>query len=170
MFNQLQSGLVKGAFWSIVIFLVEGKANHGGLDIPGLGLADLSLLGARIVSWNNKQLPKGDKLYFKVFLPNPATAIDFLKKPGLLMREIREEEKKSRGWHLTADAPDLVRKYHSTRSMDEDDMNCIEWILRALELGGVFIPLDILTPTELLAWCRDQENKKWYLTCGSVNE
>ena len=140
--------------WRIVIFIVDGKANHVGLDIPGLGLADLSLLGARIVSWENKKLPKGERLYFEISIPNPDKTIDFLKKPGLLMKEIREAERASRGWHLTAEAPDLVRKYHSQRSLCEEDMNCVEWIVRALELGGVCMPMDVLTPTVLLVWCK----------------
>ena len=140
--------------WHVVIFLIDGKANHAGLDIPEVGLADLSLLGARIVSWDDKKLPKGERLYFEISIPNPDEAISFLKKPGLLMKEIREAERAARGWHLTADAPDLVRKYHSIRSIDEDDMNCVEWVVRALELGGVCIPMDILTPTELLVWCK----------------
>lgn len=140
--------------WHVIIFLIDGKANHAGLEIPELGFADLSLLGARIVSWNDKKLPKGEKLYFKIFVPNSDEAINFLKKPGLLMNEIRQAERASRGWHLTADAPDLVRKYHSVRSIDENDMNCIEWIVRALELGGVLMPMNILTPTDLLVWCK----------------
>ncbi|SVC65370.1 uncharacterized protein METZ01_LOCUS318224, partial [marine metagenome] len=36
--------------WHIVIFMVNGKANHVGLSIPNYGLADLSLHGARIIS------------------------------------------------------------------------------------------------------------------------
>ncbi len=142
--------------WEVVVFMVDGKANHAGLDIPGLGLADLSLMGARIVSWEDKKLPKGEKLYFKILIPDPDAAIRFLEQPGLLMKEIRESEKASRGWHLTCDAPDLVRKYHTTRSLNVEDMNCIEWIIRALELGGVAMPTDILTPTELLMWCRER--------------
>jgi len=141
-------------FWYVVIFLIDGKANHVGLEIPELGVADLSLLGARIYSWNDKKLPKGERLFFKISIPNPDAAINFLKKPGLLMNEIIEAERASRGWHLTADAPDLVRKYHSIRSIDENDMNCVEWIVRALELGGVLMPMDVLTPTDLLVWCK----------------
>lgn len=146
---------VQNQHWRIVIFLIEDKANHVGLDIPELGLADLSLLGARITSWDKPNLPKGDRVYFDIRVKNPECAIDFLKKPGLLMKEIRAAEKASRGWHLTADAPDLVKKYRDRRSLNEDDMNCVEWIVRALELGGVEMPFNILTPSDMYVWCRE---------------
>lgn len=144
----------RNRYWHVVIFLINGKANHVGVEIPELGVADLSLLGARIFSWDDKKLPKGEKCFFKIFIPEPDEAINFLKKPGLLMNEIREAERASRGWHLTVDAPDLVRKYHSIRSICENDMNCVEWIVRALELGGVLMPMNVLTPTDLLFWCK----------------
>lgn len=140
--------------WEIVIFMVNGKANHAGVSIPQHGLADLSLLGARVVPWEASSLPKGDRLYFKVRVPSPASAMAFLRRPGLLMLPIIKQEKARRGWHMTEDAPDYVRKFHSVRSTNPDDMNCVEWIVRGLELGGLEFPDDVLTPAELLDWCR----------------
>lgn len=140
--------------WHLVIFLINGKPNHVGLSIPGLGLADLSLLGARIVPWTEKSIPKGERLFYEFAITKPDQAIEFLKQPGLLMKEIIREEKACRGWYLTEDAPDLVRKYHTVRSLDVNNMNCVEWIVRAIELGGVPMPMDVLTPTDLLNWCK----------------
>lgn len=140
--------------WHVVIFLVNGKANHVGLAIPELGLADLSLFASRIVPWNEKSIPKGEKLFFKFMMPNPVPAIKFLRQPCLLMEEILREEKACKGWYLTEDAPDLVRQYRSVRSIDLNSINCVEWIVRAMELGGVLMPMDILTPTDLLNWCK----------------
>jgi hypothetical protein len=141
------------AHWQVVIFIVAGKANHCGLSIPGLGLADNSLLGARVVPWSHDHLPKGDRAYYDLVVPNPDAALAFLRRPGMLCRPILEQERAFRGWHLTVDAPDFVRTLRSARSRDPNDMNCVEWIVHALELGGVPVPMSIMTPTELRQWC-----------------
>lgn len=139
--------------WQVVIFMVDGKANHAGLAIPGHGLADLSLRGARIVPWDAPSLPKGERLFYDIVVPAPQRALDYLNRPGLLTAAIIDQEKQRKGWHLTAEAPDFVRTLRSRRSCDPDDMNCIEWIVHALELGGLPMPHDVLTPMELLQWC-----------------
>lgn len=143
------------SLWEVVIFEVNGKANHVGLSIPNHGLADLSLLGARIISWDEPSLPKGERRFFGIQIPAPADALAFLQRPGLLTSEIIKQEKACRGWHLTDDAPDFVRRLRNQRSQDPGDMNCVEWIVYALELGGLLMPSDILTPTELLNWCEN---------------
>lgn len=140
--------------WQIVIFMVKGKANHAGLSIPSHGLADLSLLGARVVPWDSPSLPKGERLMFDILVPLPSLSLSFLSRPGLLMLPIIKQEKACRGWHLTEDAPDYVRQFRDQRSIDPKNMNCVEWILYGLELGGVTFPNNVLTPTELLQWCR----------------
>jgi len=140
--------------WSIVIFMINAKANHVGLSIPNRGLADLSLLGARLISWDGPSLPKGERYFFPIQIPVPSDALAFLQRPGTLTSEIISQEKACRGWHLTDAAPDYVRQLRDLRSRDPGDMNCVEWIARALELGGLPMPLDILTPTDLLVWCQ----------------
>ena len=146
--------------WQVVIFDIDGKANHVGLSIPDLGFADLSLLGARIITWDAPSLPKGEQLRFQLDVPSPEDAIAFLKRPGLLTSRIIEQEKASRGWHLTEEAPDFVRTFRNIRSRNPDDMNCVEWIVFALEIGGLEIPDDILTPTDLLVWCQNYQHEK----------
>lgn len=145
-----------GTHWQIVIFLVEGKPNHAGLSIPGCGLADLSLLGARIIDWNGASLPKGERAFFDVQIPHPHTALEFLRQPGLLTSEIIKQERACRGWHLTPDAPDFVRTMRNVRSKNPQDMNCVEWIVFAMELGGLDMPMDLLTPTDLYEWCNQR--------------
>ncbi len=140
--------------WQVVIFMVNEKANHVGLSIPEHGLADLSLLGARIVPWDSPKLPKGERVFFDLNLAYPEKAFEFLNKPGLLCAPIIAQERKSRGWHLTVDAPDYVRALRDFRSHNPNDMNCVEWIVHALELGGCVMPEDIMTPTELLNWSK----------------
>jgi hypothetical protein len=141
-----------GIRWQVVIFMVAGKANHCGLSIPALGLADNSLLGARIVPWTHDHLPKGERLFYDVEVPDPDAALAFLRRPGILCQPILEQERACRGWHLTVDAPDFVRTLRSTRSRNPKDMNCVEWIVHALELGGVPVPMSVMTPTELWEW------------------
>lgn len=140
--------------WQAVIFMINGKANHVGLSIPEVGLADLSLLGARIIPWTHPKLPNGDRLFFNLFVPEPEKAHDFLKRPGVLCQPILEQERANRGWYATWDAPDFVRTLRNERSTDPANMNCIEWIVYALELAGVSVPPAVMTPTEFLNWCQ----------------
>lgn len=137
--------------------MVDNKANHCALSIPNRGMADLSLLGARIIPWDQGAMPKGERLFYDINVKNTEVALTFLSQPGELAWPIRKEEKKFRGWHLTEIAPDHVRTFHDKRSIDPEDMNCVEWIVRALELGGVENFDDqVLTPTELKNWCESQ--------------
>lgn len=146
----------KAEEWQIVIFVVNNKANHCALSIPNRGMADLSLLGSRIIPWDKGAMPKGDRLFFNIKVHNTSAALNFLSQPCELAWPIRKEEKKFRGWHLTDEAPDFVRTFHQKRSIDHNDMNCVEWVVRALELGESFKFSDqILTPTELMHWCED---------------
>jgi len=142
------------SLWKIIIFMVEGKANHSGLSIPTHGLADLSLRGARLVAWDHPSLPKGERLFFEIKIPSPELSLAFLRLPALLMPQIIKQEKVLRGWHMTKAAPDYVRQFRNQRSIDPKNMNCVEWILYGLELGGLEFPNNILTPTDLLQWCR----------------
>ena len=152
---------IKNELWQIVIFMVDDKANHCGLSLPGHRFADLSLRGARVISWDAPAQPKGDKIFFDITVPEPSTAEEFLEQPGELAWPIRKEEKKIRGWHLTEECPDFVRTFHTERSLNPEDMNCVEWIVRALELGGVSqFHRQVLTPSELLTWCKDQKLKE----------
>jgi hypothetical protein len=146
---------VEISLWQVVVFMINGKANHVGLSIPGRGLADLSLLGARVVAWDATSLPKGERLYFNISIPIPNLALEFLQQAALLTFAIIDQEKTCRGWHLTEDAPDFVRRLRNLRSRDINDMNCVEWIVRSLEVGGVDMPDEVMTPTELLNWCRE---------------
>lgn len=139
--------------WQVVIFIVDGKANHAGLVIPQEGLADLSLLGARIVPWGGPQMPKGVREFFELPVAAAAPGLEFLRRPGLLTAPIIRQEKAARGWHLTCDAPDFVRTLRTTRSRDPDDMNCVEWIVHAIELTGREMPPNVMTPAELHGWC-----------------
>ncbi len=147
------SQMATASVWEVVVFLVDGKENHCALAIHGVGLADNSLLGARVMDWSATGGPRGERLEYRLNVPKPELALEFLRRPGKLCEQIIAEERRSRGWNLTRDAPDFVRSLRHSRSVDPSNMNCVEWIVRALELGGVPVPLDILSPTDLRFWC-----------------
>jgi hypothetical protein len=151
--------------WDLLVFYVEGNANHVGLLIPRLGIADLSLRGARIIAPDDQSLPKGDQVAQRLWLPSPATALDFLQQPGALDRRIVAQERACRGWHLTPPAPDFVRTFRATRSRDVDEMNCVEWIARALELGGMDMPDWVMTPAEIAQWAHMQGSERIAIRC-----
>ena len=142
--------------WELLVFVVDSIAHHVGLRIPRLGIADLSLRGARIIAPDDPSLPKGELMALPLWLPSPAAALDFLRQPGALDRRIVAQERLCRGWHLTQPAPDFVRTFRDTRSLDVDEMNCVEWIARALELGGMEMPDWVMTPGEIARWARMQ--------------
>jgi hypothetical protein len=146
--------------WDLVVFYVEAQANHVGLLIPRLGLADLSLRGARIITPDEHPFPKGDRVAVPLWLPSPSAALDFLQQPGALDCRIVAQERACRGWHLTPPAPDFVRTLRATRSRGVDEMNCVEWIARALELGGMDMPDWVMTPTEIAEWARMAESEE----------
>lgn len=145
--------------WELLVFVVDNIAHHVGLRIPRFGIADLSLRGARIIAPDDPSLPKGDLLALPLWLPSPAAALEFLRQPGALDRRIVAEERNCRGWHLTPPAPDFVRTFRGTRSIDVDEMNCVEWIARALELGGMEMPDWVMTPNEIARWARIQASE-----------
>lgn len=142
--------------WELLVFVVDNIAHHVGLRIPRIGIADLSLRGARIIAADDPSLPKGELVALPLRLPSPAAALDFLQQPGALDRRIVAQERNCRGWHLTPPAPDFVRTFRETRSLDVDQMNCVEWIARALELGGMEMPDWVMTPGEIARWARMQ--------------
>ena len=148
-----------GNAWELLVFVVDNIAHHVGLRIPQLGIADLSLRGARIIAPDDPSLPKGDLVALPLWLPSPAAALAFLQQPGALDRRIVAQERLCRGWHLTSPAPDFVRTFRDTRSLDVDEMNCVEWIARALELGGMEMPDWVMTPNELARWARMQNSE-----------
>ncbi len=138
----------------IVVFEVDGYPNHCGVYFEEYGLFDNSLLGTRCIRISDPKYPKGMARNFEIDLPKPDNAISFFKKLMKLPDEIIEMERNSRGWHLSREAPDYVLNLRKTRSRDISSMNCVEWILYGLELGELTLPSDILTPNQLLNWCR----------------
>jgi hypothetical protein len=143
----------------IVIFMVDSYPNHCGLFIPNLGLYDNSFLGTRCITKIDSKFPKGSMKKYDIEVPEISKVIDFFSKLNFLPREIIQMEKKQRGWHLTKRAPDYVLKMRKSRSKSTNSLNCVEWILLGLEMGGLPLPDYILTPNQLMEWCEQNLNQ-----------
>ena len=55
-------------------------------------------------------------------------------------------------WYKKTESANYILEFRDKRSKSPDDMNCIEWIAYALELGGLDIPENILTADRLQTW------------------
>ena len=90
--------------------------------------------------------------FFKINLNKKKEVINFLKEPALLTEKIIKKEKSSKGWYKKTESANYILEFRDKRSKSPDDMNCIEWIAYALELGGLDIPENILTADRLQTW------------------
>ena len=80
--------------------------------------------------------------------------INFLKEPAVLTEKIIKKEKSSKGWAMKAESADFILKFRDLRSKNLEDMNCIEWLVYGMELGGLNIPMEILTAERLFEWAK----------------
>ena len=55
---------------------------------------------------------------------------------------------------MTLDCQNFILNFRMIRSTDENDINCIEWIVKGLEIGGMQMPLDIITVSQLYNWAK----------------
>ena len=143
--------------WRVYFFSVNDVLYHLALYHPEVGYGDLCLLGARIFDREDPFFPRGEQSVFAVEVPDPEAMIAFMRKPNLLCSEIIDQERKRVGWHLLPEAPDFVLTLRSRRSEDPDNMNCVEWIVFALQQGGVKVPFNILTTSEFRKWLGTQK-------------
>ena len=143
--------------WEVILFSIKGVLYHLCLHHPDVGFGDLSLLGARVIQADDPFFPKGEQEHFSIRVPNPKKMIEFMNLPNLLCEPIIDNERAHVGWHLLPEAPDFILKLRDLRSKDPNDMNCVEWIVYALELGGVDVPMNILTTKRLRAWLKEEK-------------
>ena len=55
---------------------------------------------------------------------------------------------------MSAESADFILNFRNSRSKNTDDMNCIEWLVYGLELGGLNIPSEVLTAEKLFKWAK----------------
>ena len=53
---------------------------------------------------------------------------------------------------MKAESANYILKFRNSRSKNIEDMNCIEWLVHGLEIGGIQIPEDVLTADRLKIW------------------
>lgn len=136
----------------LIILEKENKPYHACVYFENYGLIDLSLLGSRTHKIKDYNFSDCTCQFFKLDYVNVDKAVQFFSQPALLTDKIIKKERSSRGWSQKAESADYILKFRNIRSKKLDDMNCIEWIIRGLELNGTNIPDNILTVSSLLKW------------------
>lgn len=137
----------------LIVFEVNGYPNHCGIYLSQIGFMDNSLLGTRCIDITHKKFPKGSPRVFKILGLKIEPMTEFFNQFMTLPREVIAMERANKGWYLTREAPDFVMNLRSLRSKNKESMNCVEWVLYGLELGGLDLPMNILTPNQLAIWC-----------------
>ena len=92
--------------------------------------------------------------FYKINFINRDEIINFYLKPSLLTDKIIKKEKSSRGWSMTAESADYILNFRKKRSKNTKDMNCIEWLVYGMEIGGIKVPSSILTAGLLRIWAK----------------
>ena len=72
----------------------------------------------------------------------------------MISKKIIDNERKNRGWFKSNDSADFILQFRKFRSRNIEDMNCIEWIVYGLEIGGINLPNNILTASKLNLWAK----------------
>ena len=136
----------------LIILIKNEKPYHACVYFGSHGIIDLSLLGSKIHNLNDYDFNGCKCAFFNLDNCNKEKAIKFFSQPALLTDKIIKKEKSSRGWSQKAESADFILNFRNKRSININDMNCIEWLVRGLEISGIQIPENILTATSLLNW------------------
>lgn len=139
----------------LIILNKESKPYHAAVYFSNLGIIDLSLLGSKITKVGDYHFDDCKCNFFCISLLNKSKVEKFYKEPFLLTDKIIKKEKSSRGWSRTVESSDFILKFRKSRSNNFKDMNCIEWLVFGLELGGINIPKNVLTASTLSNWAQD---------------
>jgi len=137
----------------ILIFKLHNYGNHCGVYLGEFGFYDLSLLGVRRIPLSKLRFPSSTVNAYVLSERNLDKTVDFYSKQSRLPKEIIEQERKNRGWHLTKFAGDFVLSLRNIRAKPTQSLNCVEWLLFGLELSGYEFPASVLSPEQLDDWC-----------------
>ena len=136
----------------LIILKKENKPYHAAVYLFALGIIDLSLLGSKITKVSDYHFDDCKCDFFNISLLDKSKVEKFYGEPFLLTDKIIKKEKSSRGWSRTVESSDFILKYRKIRSKNFKDMNCIEWLVFGLELGGCRISDNVLTASTLSKW------------------
>ena len=157
--DSMKEKLPNKEFDQLIILNKENLAYHAGVYLDGLGIIDLSLLGSKVSKINEYNFANCKCDFFKINIEDREKLTKFFRKPALLTDKIIKKEKSSKGWAMKAESPDFILNFRQKRSKDLNDMNCIEWLIYGMELGGLEMPSDILTAGKLLDWAKKNLEK-----------
>jgi hypothetical protein len=143
----------------LLIFFKNKKPYHAAIYIENYGIADLSLLGSRITPAKDYNFEDLKLKFFEIEVENISNLVKFLRTPVTLTDKIIKKEKNSRGWFKTSQSADYILNFRKTRSKNIDDVNCIEWLILALETISIILPNNILTAEKLLSWSIENLNE-----------
>ena len=136
----------------LIILFKKEEPYHSAIYIKDLGIIDLSLLGSKITKKEEYNFAGCKCNFFKLKTKNKEEMVNFLKEPAVLTEKIIKKEKSSKGWAMTTESANYILKFRNSRSKNIEDMNCIEWLVHGLEIGGMQIPEDVLTAERLKIW------------------
>ena len=139
-------------FDQLIILFKKEEPYHSAIYIKDLGIIDLSLLGSKITKKEEYNFAGCKCNFFKLKTKNKEEMVNFLKEPAVLTEKIIKKEKSSKGWAMKAESANYILKFRNSRSKNIEDMNCIEWLVHGLEIGGIQIPEDVLTADRLKIW------------------
>lgn len=157
--DSMKEKLPNKQFDQLIILNKENLAYHAGVYLDGLGIIDLSLLGSKVSKINEYNFANCKCDFFKINIKNREKLTKFFQKPALLTDKIIKKEKSSKGWAMKTESADFILNFRQKRSKDLNDMNCIEWLIYGMELGGLEMPSDILTAGKLLDWAKKNLEK-----------
>jgi hypothetical protein len=146
-------------FDQLIILKKENLAYHAGVYLDDLGIIDLSLLGSKVTKINEYNFANCKCDFFKINIKDREKLTKFFQEPALLTDKIIKKEKSSKGWAMKTESADFILNFRQKRSKDLNDMNCIEWLIYGMELGGLEMPSDILTAGKLLDWAKKNLEK-----------
>lgn len=145
----------KKDFDQLIILIKDNKPYHAAIYIKDIGIIDLSLLGSKIEKIEEYNFAGCKCNFYNISISKRDKALDFLKKPALLTDKIIKKEKSTRGWFTKIESANYILEFRDKRSKNSDDMNCIEWIVYGLEVGGIKIPNQVLTAERLNTWANE---------------
>ena len=144
--------VTRDILYQLVILIKNKHPYHAAIFTTEKGFIDLTLLGNKFTEPNSYFIEDCTFEFYKIKILEKQKMINFLNKPTLLTEKIIKKEKSEKGWFRKAESADYILKFRNKRTADADDMNCIEWLIHGLEIGGMKIPQNILTASQLRNW------------------
>jgi len=138
----------------LIILFKNKKPYHAAIYVENLGIVDLSLLGSKVSKIKDYNFSECKCNFFEIKVKEKEQMINFFNEPAVLTDKIIKKEKSSKGWAMSAESADFILNFRNSRSKNTDDMNCIEWLVYGLELGGLNIPSEVLTAEKLFKWAK----------------